>query len=345
MAERLRFERELASLELGDHDKGPTTQEVAIGQRIVVNLKNTEYAAYDIVKIHWTIPGKCVGNYEATRKKATLTELAAADFEQPSVTFYWIEPGASREVRVSITYKAGGTEKKANVLVGVFDVKAPRLDHFKAATKRVVLLNVRQRRGPMLHGIAFGDETRKVHGIAWDWKVTIPVKHEGWIKDLQTVRENRVKTPTTGKQQGRRNPAKLALHEQLDQSLLDDGTEPTYSAKDHYPPIAFPTLVAGGKSVRDNVTFDSPHTSLDATDKAVTVDDSFKYFILYKPKQDGAIWVPVAKAEWCWKATAELGSTGWKLKAASGQVTSTGRVTTEFPRYESNVSYNTWVDI
>ena len=55
--------------------------------------------------------------------------------------------------------------------------------------------------------------------------------------------------------------------------------------------------------------------------------------------------VPIAKAEWFWKATAVKGRTDWKLTVRGGKVTKKGAVTTEFPSYESNVSENDWMEI
>jgi hypothetical protein len=340
MAERFRFERELADLGVREYSDGPPAREVAVGERIVVDVKDTAYASYPLVKVRWDVPGTRVKAYAATRKKAAVTDLLPADLEQPKVAFHWVDAKKGREVRATITYRAGGSETTATVVAGVFDVHAPKLDHFRAETKKVALI----KRG-QLRGFGFGGVARGTHGIHWDWKVSMPARHGGWIKDVQTVRENRGRTRKDGKTLGRRNPAKKDLHEQLDQSLWDAGDEPTYSAKGHYGSIAFPTEVKAGKAIRDTETWDSPHTSLEPTDASVSVHDQFRYYILYKPRTAGAIWVPVARAEWFWKATAVRDGTGWKLTGAEGKVTESGRVTTDFPRYDSNVSYNKWVEL
>jgi hypothetical protein len=242
-------------------------------------------------------------------------------------------------VSATITYEAGGVKKTATVVVGVFNVAAPTLDRFRGPTGRVQLI-----KNGDLRGMAFGTLKKGARGIQWDWKVTMPAKHAGWIKDVQTVRENRVRVLNDGKKCGRRNPAKKDLHEQLDQSLWDAGDEPTYSSKGHYPPIALPVEVDKRKSFRNTATFDSPHTSLEPGDKTVTVDDHFKYYILYKPRTAGAIWVPVARAAWYWKGRAERSGTSWKVEG-KGKVSDTGKITTEFPEYESNVSQNKWIEI
>jgi hypothetical protein len=198
-----------------------------------------------------------------------------------------------------------------------------------------------------LRAVRFG-KIEGTHGVHWDWQVTLHKRHSGSIKDLQTVQENRQRA---AKKDGkpvtfaRRNPKKKDLHEQLDQSLWDAGAEVAYSTKGHYPPIELPTQVAAGKTFRDKHSWDSPHTSMEPTDEQLTVMDQFKYYILFKPDVAGSIWVPVAKAEWFWKAKAVKGSRDWKLTEQGGKVTKKGAVTTEFPSYESNVSENTWMEM
>jgi len=224
-------------------------------------------------------------------------------------------------------------------VAAVFDVQAPRLDWLRFTTRSVSLI----KRGN-LRAVGFGVASAGREGVRWNWQVTLPAGHPGWVKDVQTVLENRRKTLRNGKTMARRNPAKKDAHVQLDQSLLDAGTEPTYSAKDHFPPIAFPTRVAGGESLRDTATSDSPFTSLEPEDVTVTVDDRFKYFILYKPDTADAVWVPVAKAEWFWKARAVRSGANWRFPTKEGKVTAKG-VTSEFPEYESNVSQNQWIEL
>jgi hypothetical protein len=184
--------------------------------------------------------------------------------------------------------------------------------------------------------------------VRWDWKVTLPAKYGGAIKDLQTIRQSREKSVKKGDtviKKRRRHPAKKEPHEQLDQPLTDAGTEPTYSAKGAFTPSEFPMSLPAGKSWRDNHSSDSPHTSLDPEDQEVTVNDQFKYYLMFKPDTPDAIWVPIAKAEWFWSFQAKRGKDGWTLASKGGKVTKKGALTTEFPEYETNVSFNDWFEV
>ena len=73
MPERRRFEQELSSLRVREHENGPTLQEVSVGEPITVDVKDIPSVS-DVVKVFWTIPGRVVKDYVETRKKATLTE-------------------------------------------------------------------------------------------------------------------------------------------------------------------------------------------------------------------------------------------------------------------------------
>jgi len=337
-----RFERELSDLGLREFENGNKARVVAVGERVVLDVNDTPYSGYEIVKVSWIIPGTIVKGYAATRKNAKAEAVTPADLSKPRIVFHWVDAGKTRAVRFKITYKADGAEKSTDYTVGTFDVVAPKLDQFLGTSS-----SPRVFKSGTLRGVRFGNLT-KDHGVHWDWKVTLPAKQGGSIKDLQTIRQSRERSHKTADgvvKKIRRHPVKKGPHEQLDQSLWDDGTEPTYSAKGHYAPSEFPMSLAGGKSWRDKHTWDSPHTSLEPEDDLVTVDDHFKYYILYKPDTADAIWVPIAKAEWFWSFQARRGSDGWKLEREAGRISKKGTTTTEFPEYESNVSENDWFDV
>ena len=341
MPERRRFEQELSSLGLREHENGSKAREVSIGDPIVLDVKNLPSPS-DVVKVRWIVPGNIVKDYVGTRKKTTKTDVTASDLEQSKLTFFWIESGKGQTVQASVTRKSGGSQTTSTVTVEVFDVTSPTLNHFLAKTASPAI-----EKSGKLRAVRFGAINGK-HGVHWDWKVTLHKRHAGSIKDLQTIQEDRQRRgQKDGKTVmfGRRNPKKKDLHEQLDQSLWDSGSEAAYSTKDHYPPVDLPISLAAGKSFRDKDTWDSPHTSMEPTDDRLTVNDRFKYFIMFKPATTGAIWVPLAKAEWFWKATAEKSGGDWKLTDKDGKITAKGALTHDFPSYESNVSENVWIEI
>jgi hypothetical protein len=78
------------------------------------------------------------------------------------------------------------------------------------------------------------------------------------------------------------------------------------------------------------------------------VNDQFTYFILFKPdtpNPQDAIWVPVAKATWFWTATAKHRGKRWTLASETKMKRRTGKATTDFPLYDTNVAKNEWQEV
>ncbi|MFZ0131685.1 MAG: serine hydrolase, partial [Desulfobacterales bacterium] len=91
-------------------------------------------------------------------------------------------------------------------------------------------------------------------------------------------------------------------------------------------------------------TEDNPETGLPSVARAISINDRFIYYIMFKPATDkpqDAIWVPVAKAEWFWKVTAKQLDKKWGLLQTKMQPTIEKR-TVKFPIYESYAGENEW---
>jgi len=76
----------------------------------------------------------------------------------------------------------------------------------------------------------------------------------------------------------------------------------------------------------------------------VSVNDQFTYFIMFKPhtvEASDAIWVPLAKATWFWKATAKNSGGRWTVDGAEMKP-AFDKTATDFPIYESNAAENGW---
>jgi hypothetical protein len=291
-----------------------------------------------------------VRSYWGDRRKTELKPLTKSDREKPRLVFFWVDAADRGVVRCRGTRKFLGYRIPVDASF-FFDVKAPTLNRFEAVTgePRIIFENKiwRIRFGALRQE---GKPQKKRVGIQWDWKVTMPMRHGGWIKDLQTLRQGREKTQLLRK--GSRDTQKLVFkhpdkdpHDQLDQSPHDAGLEATYSAKGIYPPVEFPLKLEAGQAFHDTATYDSPDTAMEPLDVNLSVNQSFKYYILYKPAKPGSIWVPVAKAEWFWKAKAKRQGAGWVLTEKEGALSKKGALTTEFPHYESNAIENKWITI
>ena len=153
-----------------------STRVVAVGQRIELDLKDVAFAE-NVDSVTWTIPGTRVRGYDGTARDARLFNLTNADLERPKITFYWVDAGDGRIVRAKFRMKSGGLGQ----VVHVFDVKGPTLNSFTGQTGAT---RIEKRAG--LTGVRFGKPI-EAPGIRWNWKITMPPLHAGYIKDVQTV--------------------------------------------------------------------------------------------------------------------------------------------------------------
>ena len=317
-------------------DADTSTREVAVGQRVELDLNNTAFAG-DMDKIRWTIPGTVVRGYDGTVKDAKLFKLSDADLERPKISFFWIDAADRRIVRARFRLKS--RDGLAQV-VFVFDVKGPRMNHFTGKTD---VTRIEKRAG--LTGMRFG-KLIEAPGIKWNWKITMPPNHAGFIKDVQTVLNDRsqIQSLKPGGKDTRklvwRHPSKTNPHVQLDGH---SDNQAAYTAGLYEPKIG------AGESFTNDGTSDSPHSELPSLAKTVSVNDQFTYYIMFKPAMDkaqDAIWVPVAKAKWFWKATAKQQDKKWGLSQPKPKMEpSIDMVTVEFPMYETNAFENEWQQV
>lgn len=128
-------------------DADTSTREVAVGQRVELDLNNTAFAG-NLDNVRWTIPGKVVRGYDGTVRDAKLFELTNADLERPKVSFFWVDAVDGRIVRARFRLKSGGLAQ----FVFVFDVKGPRVNHFTGKTD---VTRIEKRAG--LTGMRFGN--------------------------------------------------------------------------------------------------------------------------------------------------------------------------------------------
>jgi len=348
MPERLGFEREIASLGLRESEKanGPKLfTPVAVGQRVELDLAQTAFAG-KVAKVQWTIPGTYVRGYDGGIRASKIFKFEKADHEQPKISFFWVDAADRRVVVATIMLTSGAMVP----YVVNFDVKGPILDRFTADTG---VTQIEKRAG--LTGMRFGKLTGPIppkksedkFGIQWDWKITMPATHAGFVKDVQTVLNDRWKIlrlkpgGTDTRKLVWRHFKKTDPHIQLDGH---DGNEAAYSGGLH------DVKIEAGKSFDTGIgrrLSDSPHTSLEPLGKTVSVNDQFTYFIMFKPATKNAydaIWVPVAKAEWSWKATAKNKGGRWTVVAAK-MTPVLHKTTPDFPMYESNAEENEWIEV
>jgi hypothetical protein len=327
------------------HDVPKTsTRVVAVGERVVLDLNDIEFAQ-DAGNIKWTIPGTVVRGYDGTVNDAKLFKLTEADLQRPKITFFWVDAADGRKVVAKFRLKGSGLGQA----VFDFDVKGPTVSDFTGTTG---VARIEKSHG--LTAVTFG-RPRVAPGVKWSWTITMPPTHAGHIKDVQTVVNDRSKIMLL-KAGGRdtrklvwRHPSKKDRHVQL------DGTDQGQAA---YTGGLFEPTIEAGAPFTNKGTEDSPHGDLASLAKTVSVNDQFTYYIMFKPvlpkdpvrgkdrPDSDAIWVPVAKATWFWKATATRRDNTWKLSQPKPKMEpSITMVTVDFPMYETNAEENEWQEV
>jgi hypothetical protein len=322
-------------------DNGPSapTHVVAIGQRVELDLNDIAFAQ-DAEEIRWTIPGTRVRGYNGTTTDAKLLELTESDLQQKKITFYWVDAADGRIVLTKFRRKSGGSGQVAFT----FDVKGPTVNSFTGDAGETQ----KEKKTGLLLWMRFG-KPLEAPGVRWKWEITMPGTHAGFIKDVQTVLTDRTKTlrlKPGGAETHKfvwRHPTKTKPHIQLDG---DSDNQASYTAGLYEGKTAAgKTLTSGYRGIED-----SPHTELPPLGTVVSVNDQFTYYLMFKPETDkpqdpqDAIWVPIAKVKWFWKATATNSDRGWMLSPEKMKP-SPEKKSVEFPLYESNAADNEWEDI
>jgi hypothetical protein len=340
-SEVIQFEDEQAEAEMDyydipvivEHDVPKTSpRQVAVGQRVDLDLTKTNFGA-NLEQVRWTIPGRVVRGYEGTVSEAKLFELTQADLERPKISFFWVDAANGRAVRAKIRRKFGVDEE----FVAVFDVERPKMNYFSG---KPGVTRIEKEHGTV--GMRFG-KLFEAPGINWKWKITMPPHHRGFVKDVQTLLADRSKIQYLapgGKETRtlvRRHPSNAKPHVQLDG---DSDNQPIYTQG-----LSEEKTEAGKSFDNGRGISDSPYDNLASLDKTVSVNDQFTYYIMFKPDTDNpqdAIWVPVAKAKWFWKATADQRDKNWSLRKAPKMEPKIDTATVDFPLYQSNASENEW---
>lgn len=323
---------EIVDRKTGSVISGKTTNKV-VGQKIQLKVQSKP-AGKTITEVKWNIPGTIVKNYTSGDPTAKVAKIEQSDKEKINLDFYWVDGADNRSV--TVTCKIDGVLKNAEAK---FNVKAPKLDKFDPVTDSVHLSPT----GTNPNYFTFGEfdalsQVVKI-GIKYNWKVTVPSLIDGYVKDVQII-NTITKMTTTG---GTKKVYTISGKKTPPNKWQLDTTNP-YTTTSDSPTDGFPKKVTKGTSHTNTFSQDSPGTPL-TTYKYAMTNDQFKYYIMYKPDESDAIWVPIAKVDWMWKGKAEYdsGTSKWVLKDKDGKVTSSGgkgQITTEFPKYDTNVKNN-----
>jgi hypothetical protein len=315
---------------------------VVVGEPVVIDVA-AMFTSMKIEDVEWTIVGHAVGGYEITVARARVLPV---DRRAPTLKLHWIAGGRAHvRGKIGMRTIAPPSNRFEISVHYVYDVRAPKLEHLTATTSKplihdVVIDPVRKTKKKQL---GFGDRIGK-KGIQWDVRVTLPVGLSGRFADVQLVRLGRrreLRFPDKIVEEVFRTPAgdRYVLDIDRDESKKPDCSDltPWYQLS---PATAVTSVYA-----RDHA-YDVPATDLVGDVVSVEIDERFRYYVLFKPELKDAIWVPVAKAEWFWRAAADRRRV-WEMrttpKPEGGVVGGKGDPTAELPEYDANACLIGWM--
>ena len=250
-----------------------TTQNVIVGQQI--NLSATVTGGTPS-NPQWNIPGTKVANYVVTYTDETSsTSAVVTELTSQDLT----------QSAINFYWVDGGDSRQVQYSVRInnrtytgratFNVKKPT-----GTISGQILGSVNLSNFNSVYGLWFGktDPPPPVPGIAFSRSMTIPSGFSGEFQWVQTwVRLRRLKRNNIWyRSQG-------------------------YGLDSRYP-------YESGANAND-----SPGIDIETLDQNVYANESFVMYLMFKPSIRGAIWVPLKKIEWGWRAEAEKVNGVWQI--------------------------------
>ena len=339
--------------------------EVLVGERIALSTLPLLVGLVTgslVRSVRWTVPGTAVKNWEATmspieRAHGTVTPLTSPDMSKRDIAFYWVDGGEGRQVSAEcVVYSAALLKSFPLVIQWTFDVRRPwaklcrsadptlrgksRIGNSRATTRKQEFLEYTG--APRLSRPTRIGSVPRLAGIAWDWEVRMPrTKAGGNIKDFQTLWGYVTMTePKVGggarrwvwRRRGkdlRSRPGFDPPKGSLVADVVPQPDEPRYGPEFPWP------LTPGATESGGAAGADAPDRLLSPRWSSLSVNYLFEYWLLFKPRTPDAIWVPLVKAQWRWKATAIRVKGRWRvIDGGSGAVSPCGSTTVDFPVFE-----------
>ncbi len=281
-----------------------------VGQKIALQVKAQPSGA--VSSIQWTVPGSPIKNYTQSDATATITNLAAADFQAVTTGFFWIAPGS---FAVNVAATVGGKRLTASVTC---QVQAPTNVSMTSVTGAVAVSNP----GIADSGLELHFGTNATPGISWTFKATAPASGAGQIVATQLVNTVRTHTPAGGAQE----------------TLTSGGVYVLDSGVPYDPAVA----IAAGSAATWLQT-DSPGEPLTADLTQVSVKDQFQIYFMYQSSEDDSIWVTIGVLAWNWAGQTTIvppaANNSWSAPTGvSNSNNPSGSASTTLPVWTKNVS-------
>lgn len=255
---------------------GAHAGEVMVGQRIGLAV-HTNLAPE--VQYMWTVNGDRIGNYEISTEKGEVTPLGPVD--RASIAYYWLTAG--EDVGVEITVSSGG---KTISRKSTFDILRP------TATIEATISSsgsqVHVIREKIIDGTSLGEEVALGsidggHGVTLEANVATPDGGEGQFALLQVTNSFRLFLVE--------NPPMLVALESGPRWVLDTADDP------EAPLYSVPQNIDANSSASINAS-DSPGQGLSESYERVTINESFRTYLMYRPSGELSIWVALERLDW-----------------------------------------------
>jgi hypothetical protein len=361
---------------LKENDKlGVLEQKKCVGERITLKLHCKNGGDSALRDIQWAIPDSVVANYQDNQERAELTALSKEDRKRSQVTFYWVGRQKVYNFAVEASCNCKGSKKTKKFSLK-FDVRAPKKTYFKPVIGGIKLIE-KPKKPKEYPSLTFS--------IRWEWTVQVPDLVDGELKDVQLVRirRNRVWSQVRkGKAERKILSEQIPGNtESKDTYVLD--TENPYFSSSYVAElessgffeeeeikalmvnrprntVGFPQTVKAGGSFTEKLSSDDPGVAAleypaevngkkvyDVSYEKVDFNDTFKYYVMYRPKTKDSIWVPVFAVDWDYYFKAErppyqitpyyVAAEHWNLQSQGYKEKLKEREAPEFPQYTGKV--------
>ena len=300
------------------------TSTVIVGQEIALTGVVTSPIPLDVTSKEWTIPGDDttrVENYIQTVPHGWVVPLTSVALHSENISYYWIADGSNLVVTYTVTIVGLGSVSATTT----FNVLRPT----STLTAKLTTLNPKiDLRDYGLTGrfIQYGDMNNP--GITWTGCVNRPVGGEGEIAFVQLVMSDRHRI-RDGIREKKTSNGIYVLDQPPDTGIFGydgihiGGTEGMY--------------ISRSKEIE---RADAPNEKLVDKETSLSVYDSFRLFLMYKPK-DG-IWVTLKELDWLWGFSMSSGDNGPVWGCRLTPQPDPGFDTTELPVWNGVVSHD-WI--
>ena len=275
------------------------TNTVIVGQQINLRCQlSATMTNVTLTNFQWTVPGFAISNYVVAADSSSAMVVTNFPLNNSNVVFYWVDGATNRVVQCSATVQGKTVTAQA-----AFNVLRPTAK----VTTQTTSVGIDTFLTPPRLG--FYDVNTYTDGITFSNTMTIPSGFSGtneWVQIVLNPYRARQDTNSVW------------------WVLTENGAAP-------YLDTSYPYT-----NVTANIAVDSPITPLLNGYREVTVTNSFKMWLMFKPT--GGQWIPLRTVTWNWSGTALLSGTNWVLASGSWSTNPLDAdAGTIFPQWNGNV--------